>query len=112
MKYLVKGFGRFINEQDEQYVEAALENELTAEKNPMYHKAIADLIKWSKESELGGKFSRHSKIPNKFKYDYTHRRSGELNVIEFTMEEFLTFSRVMDQMTKHQNIIEKFQEME
>jgi hypothetical protein len=63
-------------------------NSQYAKANAAYKRFILDLTAFVEQSELEGKFSKFTKNPNRFKYSYTKRRSGEAKVLEFTQEEF------------------------
>jgi len=80
--------------------------------NSNYSKFISDLISYVNESELEGEFSKSNKNPNKFKYTYTKRRTGEVEEMEFTIDEFNTYNNFMKEYVRIQDIAEKFQDIE
>jgi hypothetical protein len=80
--------------------------------NPSYKKFIGDLISFVEQSELEGKFSKFTKNPNRFKYSYTKRRTGEAKVLEFTQEEFNRYWRVMQEYVKIEELAEKFENID
>ena len=57
-------------------------------------------------------FSKSNKNPNKFKYTYTKRRTGEVEEMEFTIDEFNTYNNFMKEYVRIQDIAEKFQTIE
>jgi hypothetical protein len=97
------------------WTEIELENEknsVYSKTLPNYKKFISDLISFVTENELEGKFSKSNKNPNKFKYTYTKRRTGQVEEMEFTIDEFNTYNDFMKEYVRIQDIAEKFQTIE
>ena len=87
-------------------------NSQYAKTNSAYKKFIVDLTAFVDQNELEGKFSKFTKNPNRFKYSYTKRRSGEAKVLEFTQEEFNSYWRVMQEYAKIEELAEKFESID
>jgi hypothetical protein len=101
--------------QTGQWTSIKLADELNSQyssSNQAYKKFIVDLKAFSESHELEGEFSKFTKNPNRFKYTYTERKSSAVKSIEFTVEEFNKYYKVIQEYAKLEDIVDKFESME